>query len=223
LDAFANGKDLHTIMGSAYSGIDYDDLMQRIKDGDSEAKSIRQIGKTANFSLVYGVGPSKLRKFILVNNHANLSQGEAERLIEEYDRTYSGAKEWKKQVVKDLKSTGYVTTLTGRRRRLPGIHSEERWEKMQAERQGINAKIQGSCGDIMCYVMIPIQAALKSINGSLLVQVHDELVAEVPEYHADLAAKIIKDIMEGAFSSQLRCPLVADTHIGVSWGGAKSG
>lgn len=221
MKAFAEGMDLHTLTASTQSGVPYDVLSERIGNGDVEAKLSRQIGKTSNFGLLYGMGAKKFQMYLLTQTGVRVTEDEAQRLIDGFDSTFAGVTEWKKRVVRWSKRLGYVQTISGRKRRLPDLHSSERWEVMRAERQGVNAVIQGSCSDIICAAMPHIHRSLKSLGGSLLLQVHDELVAEAPTELATTAAKIIETLMTEPANQTLRCQLVAEAGIGQSWGSAK--
>lgn len=221
MKAFAEGMDLHTLTASTQSGVPYDTLLERIANGDVEAKTARQIGKTSNFGLLYGMGAKKFQMYLLVQTGVKVTEDEAQQLINGFDSTFAGVTEWKKRVVRWSKQLGYVQTIAGRKRRLPDLRSDERWEVMRAERQGVNAVIQGSCSDIICEAMPHIHRSLRSLGGSLLLQVHDELVAEVPTELSTTAAKIIETLMTEPANQRLRCPLVAEAGIGQSWGSAK--
>lgn len=175
---------------------------------------------TGNSSL-YGVGPRKLRSYILVNNKIDLTLEETTKILKSYNETYAGVSEWKQKVIREIREKGYVTTISGRRRRLPEIYYSDRSLKARAERQGINAKIQGSCGDIIDLAMIYIQEAIRPFDASLLVQVHDELVVQAPDSRVDIVATLIENLMTLPFSSQLRLPLRAEVGIGDNWSSAK--
>jgi DNA polymerase-1 len=114
----------------------------------------------------------------------------------------------------------YIDTIAGRKRRLPSVASPVEWIRRGALRQGINARIQGSCADIICEVIPPIQDQFVALGGSLLLQVHDELVGEVPHERAELAAGLMSKMMTETTRDFL-VPLVAEAGIGDTWGGAK--
>lgn len=221
LSAFVEGRDLHVVTGANQSGVSYDDLKTRVDAGESEAKKLRSIGKTSNFGLTYGMGAKKYQLLLLTQNQLEVTEQEAARLIEVYNETFAGAMDWKHRVVRHAKRLGYVRTILGRKRRLPGLYSPDRYEVMRAERMGINAIIQGSCADVISQAMPAIQTALSAIGGRILLQVHDELVCEVPEMYAETGRMIVSELMTALINPRLNCPLVAEAHVGRTWGEAK--
>lgn len=221
LSAFTEGKDLHILTGAQQAGLTYDELKDRIDAGDPEAKTLRSIGKTSNFGLTYGMGAKKYQLLLLTQNNLSVTEQEAKRLIESYNSTFYGATVWKQRVTRYSHKIGYVQTILGRKRRLPGLRSKDKYEVMRAERMGINAVIQGSCADVISQAMPAIQRALSAINGYILLQVHDELVCEVPEKYADIGRMLVGELMTALANPLLRCPLIADAHVGKTWGEAK--
>jgi DNA polymerase-1 len=186
-----------------------------------EAKKLRMLGKTGNFALTYGMGARKFQRYLIVNNKYEITIEQAQEWIDGYNETYAGATAWKRKVTAFVKQHGYVATFGGRKRRLPGIFSKNSYERGYAERQGINAIIQGSVGDVICFAMTKIQPALVGLGGSILLQVHDELVAEVPIENGELAKVIIEDLLVRDCNKKLSVQQVADASLGLSWGGAK--
>lgn len=221
LYAFEQGLDLHALGAADAMGIPYEEFMQRLGEGDADCKAARNLNKVFNFSLVYGMGPQTLKRRLYVDNGVDVDIAEAKQMIADFDAYYEGLTEWKKRVTRYAKQLGYVLSIKRRKRRLPHLYSEERYEVMGAERQATNYVIQGTCADIMCEVMPPIQQALKPLGGQILLTVHDEIVAEVREDMAPLAARIVESIMVGIPNTYLRCPLVAEAGIGDTWGDAK--
>lgn len=223
LRAFEEGLDLHALTASAQSGIPYDDLLARIAAGDVAAKTARQIGKTSNFGLLYGMGAGKFRTYLLVENGVRVTMEEAQALIDGFDSTFAGVTAWKDDVVRWAHRLGYVQSFLKRKRRLPELRSRDRWEVARAERQAVNYIVQGGCADIMVYVMPRIQQALAAVGGSILLSVHDEIVAEVPDSGAATAARLVSTLMADLPTETfgLRCPLVAEAGVGDNWGDAK--
>lgn len=221
LQAFAEGRDMHIVTATAPARMSYEELKEKYDAGDPWAKEMRAVGKTMNFALNYGMGAVKFRRFLLVMNKYEVTEAEAAEWIREYNKTYEATTKWKERVKVFVGNHGYVKTIRGRKRRLPGVYSYDKGTREYAKRQGVNAVIQGSCGDVICEAMIPIQAFLLSIGGSLLLQVHDELVAEVPEQHAELAARVMERLMVDFINPILKCPMSADAHIGDNWSEAK--
>jgi DNA polymerase I len=221
LAAFIEGKDLHILTGAQQAGMTYEELKEQVDAGDNEAKKLRSIGKTSNFGLTYGMGAKKYQLLLLTQNGFEVTEKEAQRLINTYNETFAGATEWKKKVVRYAQKLGYVQTMLGRKRRLPGLYSNDRYEVMRAERMGINAIIQGSCSDVISQAMPAIQKALSAIDGYILLQVHDELVCEVPIEYAETGRLMVGELMVALANPKLRCPLEADAHVGHTWGEAK--
>ena len=221
LKAFENNEDLHIQMGAQLLSQSYDTLMERYLNDDKDAKKFRNLGKTLNFGITYGLGPQKLVRFLLVNNEYEIDYDEAKHWIALYNELYSGAHEWKQRVYEFVRQHGYVVTILGRKRRLPDAFSHERGLRAYAERRAVNSIIQGSCGDIICKAMVMLQPTLESFGGSLLLQVHDELLAEVPVKYETVAIKAMESMMVDWINLSLRCPLVVEAHTGKSWGEAK--
>lgn len=234
IKAFSDHQDLHILTGAAFAQMTYDDLLALYKSGDPKGKELRQLGKTGNFALMYGMGPVKFARYLLVNNKYEITVDEAREWIKRFNEMYSGTTAWKeggfspkKQadipgVHKWVLKHGYIKTLSGRYRRLPDAFNREKWIRDTACRQGVNAIIQGTCGDIICHAMIQIHHAFKQLGGSLLLQVHDELVGEVPEEYAELAVTIMETYMNGyGLVTQLDLPLVAEASSGDNWKDAK--
>ena len=219
--AFREGLDLHTLTAASQTGWTYELAAQLLEEGDPEMKGARQIGKTSNFGLLYGMGPKKFQRFLLVQNGTKVTYDQAWNLIETFNDTYSGVTKWKRQVERFAQQHQYVTTLRGRKRRLPDIRSDDMAKVRTAQRQAVNAVVQGSCADIICEAIPAIQQAMKEFGGSLLLQVHDELVAEVPEEYAEAAARIMERLMVERVNQELRVPLTCEAGIGESWASAK--
>jgi DNA polymerase-1 len=221
LTAFEEGLDLHTLTAATQQRMGYTELATLVAEGAPDAKQWRQIGKTSNFGLLYGMGARKFQRYLLVENGLKVSETEAQELIDSFDRTYLGVTAWKQRLIRDAHRTQYVTTLAGRKRRLPDIsHPDDIGLIKRAERQAVNAVVQGSCADIISGCMPAIQKSLRTLGGTLLLQVHDELVAEVPEREGPYAVEIMERLMVSA-NHALRCPLAVEAHIGSSWGAAK--
>jgi DNA polymerase-1 len=221
INAIESGLDLHSLTAAGQHGLKYEEFIARLDAGDLEVKEWRAVGKTSNFGALYGIGAKKFQRFLLVHNGVLVSLDESQRLLDAIDQTYPQGYEWKQRVARFIAKNGYVLTMERRKRRLPKALDGLFWEKREAERQGINAVIQGSCGDIICKCMPAIQSMLKGMDGTLLLQVHDELVGEVPKQYAELAAKTMSELMVGFVNPYLNCRLQAEVHIGESWGAAK--
>ena len=174
----------------------------------------RQVGKGVNFLTAYGGGAGKLA------NTTGISVDEAREIIDNYYRQFSGITEWKRQVVANGRIRGYVETMAGRRRRLPDLKSNDDMERSRAERQAVNAVVQGSAADICKQAMLDIHDLLKDTGASLLVQVHDELVVSVPE---DIIDEITPRFMEAMGHGRIidGVPLMVSCDSAYSWAEAK--
>jgi DNA polymerase-1 len=221
MKAFTEGLDLHAMTASTQSGIPYDELLERIANGDVDAKLRRMIGKVSNFGLLYGMQAKKFQVHLLVESGIRVTVDEAEDLIDGFNTTYAGMTAWKNRVVRYAKKVGYIQTVSGRKRRLPGLWSDNYYEVMRAERQAVNAVIQGSCADVVAEAIPAIQQALEPLGAYVLLQVHDEIVAEAPEENAEAARIIVQTYMTSLINPRLRVPLETDAHIGDTWGSAK--
>lgn len=222
IESISSGLDMHAMTAAGQHNIPYDEFMERYHNGDQEVKEWRAIGKTSNFGALYGIGAKKFQRFLLVKNGVLVPLDESQRLLTAIDETYPEGYAWKQQVWRFVGKHGYVLTMARRKRRLPQAIDGLFWQKREAERQAVNTCIQGSCGDIICEAMPPIQKMLQGLGGTLLLQVHDELVAEVPEQNAELAAELMPRMMVGFVNPRLRCKLSAEVGIGNTWAEAKN-
>jgi DNA polymerase I-like protein with 3'-5' exonuclease and polymerase domains len=221
INAFQNDLDLHGWTAAGQQGVDYADFMARYEAGDPDAIKHRFIGKTSNFGLLYGMGAVKFQRLLLVDAGVKVSLEESEQLIEDFRTTYPVLRQWKMGVMRYIGRKGYITTLAGRKRRLPEAFSDVEWMKNRAMRMGVNAYVQGSCADIINKAMPEIQHWFRYFGGSLLLQVHDELVGEVPTEHAKQAASLMSRLMVEEANKDFQIPLVAEAGIGQTWGEAK--
>lgn len=204
-NAFLNGEDIHTVTASQVFDIEPKDVttIQR-----SRAKAV-------NFGIVYGISAFSLAQDI------GVSVSEAKHYIENYLSKYHGVRDYMKNVVEQAKTDGYVTTLFNRRRYLPELNSSNFNVRAFGERVALNMPIQGTAADIMKLAMVHVSQRLKSegLTARLLLQVHDELIAECPEHEAAQVARILDEEMEHVV--KITVPLIAESHIGKSWYEAK--
>jgi DNA polymerase I-like protein with 3'-5' exonuclease and polymerase domains len=221
INAFQHDLDLHGWTAAGQQGVDYADFMERYEAGDPDAKRHRFIAKTSNFGLLYGMGAVKFQRLLLVDAGVKVSLEESEELIEDFRTTYPVLRQWKMGVMRYIGRKGYITTLSGRKRRLPEAFSDVEWMKNRAMRMGVNAYVQGSCADIINKAIPAIQDYFRYLGGSLLLQVHDELVGEVPTDAAPTAARIMSKLMVEEANAEFQVPLVAEAGIGQTWGEAK--
>lgn len=200
LHAFRNGDDIHARTASELFAVS--PLLL--------TSEMRRVAKSINFGIVYGMSAFGL------SNQLNISRKEASRFIEKYFHLYGGVQEFMKSVVEQAGKDGYVKTLLGRRRMLPDINVKNKNRREFAERTAINTPIQGTAADIIKLAMIKVVPALQKENLSarLLLQIHDELVFELPESEMEQTKEIVKVAMEEAL--QLDVPLVVNFVVGES-------
>lgn len=174
----------------------------------------RQLGKGVNFLTAYGGGYQKLART------TGIAEDHAKHVIDQYYRQFSGITKWKQTVVAQGRRLGYVTTMSGRRRRLPDLMSTDQGAKARAERQAVNAVVQGSAADICKKAMVDCAEAFKDLNAQLLVQVHDELVVAVPEDAVyEMKPILVAAMGDGTVYEDI--PLKVSCHAATSWAEGK--
>lgn len=205
MESFAENQDVHTRTAAEVFEIPMSEVTTELR---SRAKAV-------NFGIVYGISDYGLSRDI------GVSRKEAGQYITNYFIKYHGVKEFIDRVVKEAHHQGYVTTLYGRRRYLPDINSSNFNKRSFAERTAMNTPIQGTAADIIKKAMIDVHNALQSekLQSRILLQVHDELIIEVPEHEVEQVATIVKQAMQQ--SVKLQVPLVVDVKIGKNWAKAK--
>lgn len=217
-DGFLAGIDPHTMTAAMVTGRDPDELARLVAEGNTEAKSIRQdLGKTLGFAVVYGAGLGK------VASMANISVDEARDVLHKHEMMFPEIHDFKQAVIDTCRERdgNYITTLLGRRRRVPAIRSGNKGIRKSAERQVFNSLIQGGAADLLKYAMIRTDSLLPA-DISLILTVHDELVLSAPEDKADLAASILTEAMTGEKIQKLvSVPLIADVKVVSRWSDAK--
>lgn len=201
---FNNNIDIHAGAAALLFGKDVTEVT------DDE----RQIGKGVNFLTAYGGGYMKLART------TGIPEERAKYMINRYYEQFAGLTQWKRHVVSQARSKGYVTTLTGRRRHLPDIKSTDDEKRSRAERQAVNAVVQGSAADICKIAMIDIEKALRGTDTRMLVQVHDEIVTAVPE---DSWEAIMPRFMEAMGDGVILkgVPLRVSCNVAHNWADAK--
>jgi DNA polymerase I len=204
VDAYQTGKDIHALTASQIFDVDLDEV----------TADQRRAGKTVNFGVMYGMGSRRLARSL------EISTTEAKTYIDNYFDRYQGVSDFFETLVEDARETGYARTMFGRRRHLPELTGKGRRQAF-AERAAINTPIQGTSADIIKFAMVEVQRRIDSENLPLrmLLQVHDELIFEVEEDHAQEMNELICEIMETV--CDLDVPLVADSGIGHNWLEAK--
>ncbi|MBC8208413.1 MAG: DNA polymerase I, partial [Desulfobulbaceae bacterium] len=171
---------------------------------------MRRVAKSINFGIVYGMSSFGLA------NQLNIGRKEAQRFIDRYFRLYSGVKTFMEKIVAQAREDGYVTTLLGRRRPLLEIADKNKNRREFAERMAINTPIQGTAADIIKLAMIRVDEQLQKqcLSGRLLLQIHDELVLELPEVELKRTREVVVQAMEQAL--ELAVPLVVNCEVGSS-------
>ena len=198
-ESFLKGEDIHAATAARVFGIPLNEV----------TRTQRSHAKTVNFGIIYGVSAFGL------SNQTELSRSESKDLIDAYFNTYPRLKEFMDEQIAFARKHGYVETVLGRRRYLPSINSQNWVVKGQAERTAINAPVQGSAADVIKVAMVKLHEILKDYQTQMLLQVHDELVFEVPKNELDTLQPIIQSTMESALTFDV--PLVVDCGFGNNW------
>ncbi|MGE4353938.1 MAG: DNA polymerase I [Oscillospiraceae bacterium] len=203
--AFLSGEDIHAVTASQVFGVPL-----------AEVTSLqRSRAKAVNFGIVYGISAFSLAQDI------GVYQNEAKAYIDAYLEKYHGVREYMKTIVEKAKADGYVETLYHRRRYLPELKSSNYNLRAFGERVALNMPIQGTAADVIKLAMINVSRRLKTegLDARLILQVHDELIAECPEAEAETVKKILAGEMQNV--AKLSVPLTAEAHSGKSWYEAK--
>ena len=202
MKAFENGEDIH----SATSSLVYDVPIDKV---DSD---MRRIAKVLNFGVIYGLSPHGIAR------QTNLSQADGKKFIDIYFNKYPGIQEYLDGVKTQCREKGYVETILGRRRYLPDISAKNFRLRSQAERAAINMPIQGTAADIIKIAMINIQNRLNdlSMKSMMILQVHDELIFEVPNNELSQMESIVHELMSSSIN--LEVPLSVEIKRGGNWG-----
>ena len=214
-DGFFHGVDPHSATAAALIGEDPRTFMARVKAGDPDALALRQVAKGINFAVVFGAQPSK------VASMAEIPVKEAEHFLSVHERAFPEIYDLKRDIIRQCRKDRYVTTLLGRRRRLPTIYARNEWERLKAERQAVNSKIQGSAADLIKIAMVRLDKSLED-GMDLVLSVHDELVVRTPEDRAEQCGGIMRNAMLGKeIQALVKVPLTADLKIVDRWSEAK--
>lgn len=203
LSAFRAGQDIHSTTAAAIYEIPLDQV----------SKEQRRHAKAINFGLIYGMSPFGLSR------STGLTLSEAENFVKAYFKRFPSVKEYLDGLKKMAMQQGYVETLLGRRRYFPNLSTTTNMNlRNREEREAINAPIQGTAADILKIAMIKLASALQKsrLKAKILLQVHDELLLEVPENEREEATKLVQSIMENAY--ELSIPLSTEARWGRNWG-----
>ena len=198
-EAFQKGEDIHASTAAKVFNVALEEV----------SREQRSQAKTVNFGIVYGVSAFGL------SNQTNLNRKESKALIDAYYETYPQLKSYIRNQVDFARENGYVETILGRRRYLKDINSQNSIVRSAAERNAVNAPIQGSAADIIKIAMLRIHEKLKDYDSQMLLQVHDELVFDAKKSELDALTNMIKTEMEQAY--KLQVPLVVDVGTGTNW------
>ena len=204
IEQFINNEDVHTITASMVLGVEPHEV----------TPDMRRIGKTINFGIVYGISPYGLSKQL------KISASEASEIINKYFETYKGIKEYILRTLEFVSKNGYVETIFGRVRYIPElkgrVYNKAQITLNKSERIAINTPIQGSAADIVKVAMINLYEKTKNTNVKMLLQVHDEILVEVPQGDVSKYELMIKETLENAVT--LKVPLVVEYKFGKNWG-----
>jgi DNA polymerase-1 len=202
LETFHQNGDIHTATAVRLLGV----------DADKVTPDMRRLAKTVNFGVIYGMSGYGLEQA------TELSREEADQFIASYFEKYPQVKQYLESTKKQARERGYVQTILGRRRAIPEVNSSNRNLREAAERMAINMPVQGTSADIIKVAMIELdrEMAKRKLKSKLLLQVHDELIFEVPQDELDEMKKLVPQIM--STSLKLSVPLKVDIKSGKNWG-----
>jgi DNA polymerase-1 len=200
-DAFRDGRDIHAITASQVFGVPVEGM----------DPLVRRKAKAINFGIIYGISPFGLARQL------GIARGEAAAYIDAYFERYPGIRDYMERAKQEARRHGYVSTLFGRRCWVKGINDKNPAARGFAERVAINAPLQGGAADIIKRAMIRLPAALarRGLGARMLLQVHDELLFEVPEAEVEETRALVKQVMESV--ARLEVPLVVDAGAGHNW------
>jgi DNA polymerase-1 len=199
VEAFTQGEDIHS------------NTARRLF-GEPVTPDSRRRAKTVNFGILYGMSSYSLSQSL------GVTASESKEVIDRYFATYPGIEPFFSSILDEARKTGMVRTISGRIRRIPEVHSSDRRLREYGERMAVNTVLQGSAADLIKKSMVELSGRLDAIpdkGANLLIQVHDELLLEVPSSRVEEMSVLLKDVMEKAFD--LKVPLVVSTGWGKNW------
>ena len=201
IGAYGRGDDIHTTTAMQIFGLAADQI----------TKDMRRVAKTVNFGIIYGISPFGL------SSQLGISNQEAKRYIDAYFARFEGVKAYIDRTVAEAKANGYVTTLLGRRRPIPELRSGDPTQRSFGERIAMNSPIQGTAADVIKLAMLAVHRRLAAEGRAarILLQVHDELILELPEAELDSVRPIVTEEMERVI--ELVVPLKVDIGVGKNW------
>lgn len=201
VNAFQNNEDIHTSTAAAIFNIPLDQV----------TKEQRYSAKAVNFGIIYGQQAFGLAKELKIDVKS------AAAFIERYFSRFSRVKEYIEHCKEEARKTGKATTYIGRQRLIPEIHSKNGQYRMLAERLSVNTPLQGTAADLIKLAMLKIdkEIAEQKLEGYMILQIHDELIFEVPDKEIDLFIPLVKNAMQNVF--KLKIPLIVDITVGKNW------
>lgn len=205
--AFASGQDIHTAVAAEVNGIDPAQV----------TPEQRNAAKMVNFGIVYGITPHGLARRM----GPGTSQARAKEIIQDYKARFAGLESFLQQCIDDARTRGWSTTILGRRRPVPQLHSRNGNERALGQRIAVNTVVQGSAADLIKVAMVAVHRGLPSVSAGsrLLLQIHDELVLEVPETEVATVEPWVRECMQQAIP--MRVPILVSSHWGPRWLDAK--
>jgi len=199
IESFKDDQDIHATTASKIYGVDQNQI----------TPDMRRIGKMVNFAITYGISAYGLARRLEIPTQS------ADEIIKHYFANYPQVKAYLDSTIDFAMKNGYVETIFGRKRDIPELKSSNRNIVEEGKRMAINAPIQGSAADIIKLAMINIDKKIEKMRSMMILQVHDELVFEVPQAEIDVIKQIIKESMENAFN--MKVPLKVEIEVGESW------
>jgi DNA polymerase-1 len=202
--AFAQGTDIHALVGAQIAGVPVDQV----------TAEMRRVAKTVNFGVIYGMSAFGLAQRL------DISQEDGARFIDAYFARYPRVLQYQDGLLETCRTRGYVDTILGRRRALTGIRPESTYRnRNQPEREAINMQIQGSAADLIKYAMLAIHRRLarEKHEARLLLQIHDELVLEVPPKEREAVANLVREEMTQALADRMDVTIDVDVAVGPNW------
>jgi len=199
--AFANGEDIHARTASDIYGVPIDDVLPEM----------RRVAKIVNFGIMYGAGPFRM------SQELGIPRAESQLIIDRYFERFAGIRDYIDATITKAESDQYVETMLGRRRPVWNINSDNHMHREAAKRMAINMPIQGTAAEMIKLAMIHIHKLMKNekMKSKLVLQIHDELLFEVPKAELDDLQSIVIEKMEGAL--KLDVPVIVDSGVGDSW------
>ena len=201
LEAFNNHEDIHSTTAAKVFGVSQKDV----------TRDMRRKAKEVNFGIMYGIGPFGLA------SRLDITQTEAKEIIQKYFERFPKVNQYITETIASAHTNGYVETLKGRRRYLPEINNANQNIRSNAERQSINMPIQGTAADMIKLAMIGIHKELvkKKLESKMILQVHDELVFDVPKSEEAKVKELIEEEMKNAM--ELNVPIEVEIGVGKNW------